>query len=71
MSDIKLKFANRVGAWHRWFAWHPDKTYDNRWVWLRFVWRATYQTHDFLYHDSMTKFFILSIEDPRGRQRGE
>jgi len=25
--------------WEDWFAWHPIKTIDGKWLWLRIVWR--------------------------------
>lgn len=25
----------------KWFAWHPIKTEDNQWIWLKEVWRTT------------------------------
>lgn len=33
-------FADPIDAWKTWFAWHPVKTANAGWVWLRQVyWR--------------------------------
>lgn len=37
-------FGSQIGPWFRWFAWHPVKTADRGWRWLRPVWRCRYQT---------------------------
>jgi hypothetical protein len=31
--------AHRSWRWLRWFAWHPVKTFDAGWIWLRPYWR--------------------------------
>lgn len=29
----------RLGKWHRWFAWHPIKIGESEGLWLETVWR--------------------------------
>lgn len=68
---VALKFANRVGVWHRKFCWLPTRTVDNRWFWLTNLWRACYQTHDYLYHGGMEKFFVYTRENPTKGENDE
>lgn len=35
----------RLTQWHRWFAWHPVKTLEGKWTWLRTVWRIALCLH--------------------------
>ena len=44
----KMMFTSPVGEWHRWFAWKPVRTYDQRLVWLRIVGRRCMQKHQYL-----------------------
>lgn len=37
-------FGDPIGPWFEWFAWHPVKTTDRGWRWLRPVWRRRWQT---------------------------
>lgn len=37
-------FGTPIGPWFRWFAWHPVKTGDRGWRWLRMVHRRRYQS---------------------------
>jgi hypothetical protein len=41
-------FGNPVGPWHDHFAWWPLHTYDDRFVWLRWVRRRRIQLHHYL-----------------------
>jgi hypothetical protein len=49
-------FGFPVGPWFKWFAWHPTKTTDRGWRWLRPVWRRRYQTHSYLRGPTMHWF---------------
>jgi len=49
MSEVgEPQFGRLVGEWHRWFAWYPVKTFDQRSVWFRFVWRRSVYKHQYL-----------------------
>lgn len=64
MSEhVCLRFADRVGPWHKFFAWKPVTTYDQRKVWLRRAWRACYQKHHYLIGGA-DFWFVYSIEPP-------
>jgi hypothetical protein len=48
MSDPIPLFGAPCGPWHWKFAWLPIRTYDARFVWLRWVARRTIQKHHYL-----------------------
>lgn len=48
MSDPLPEFGLPVGPWHRWFAWRPVLTYDQRLVWFRSLSRRCIQKHNYL-----------------------
>lgn len=50
MNNPIPMFGDPVGPWHKWFAWKPVKTYDQRFVWLRTVERRCIQKHEYLPH---------------------
>jgi hypothetical protein len=50
--DPRPRFGEPIGSWHRWFAWRPVKTYDQRRAWFRFVARRCIQKHEWLYGGS-------------------
>lgn len=56
-------FGMPVGPWFRWFAWHPTKTVDRGWRWLRPVWRRRYQTKPHLDGPTMW-WFTAAVADP-------
>ena len=45
--------------WHRWFAWYPVKTTDNKWAWLKDVNRVEKIVKD------IDGFAIIKIEYER------
>lgn len=45
---MERAFMSPVGPWFRWFAWHPVRTDDRGWRWLRPVWRRRMQSHEYL-----------------------
>ena len=47
-DEYALRFAEPVGPWFRWFAWHPVRTVDRGWRWLRVVWRRPVQLLPYL-----------------------
>jgi hypothetical protein len=62
MTDPLPRFGAPCGNWHRWFAWWPVKSFDQRTAWLRFVSRRCIQKHDFL-TGGADFWFQYSIED--------
>ena len=44
-------FGEPIAPWHYWFAWHPIRTWDGRWVWLRKVQRRLIQRHQYIDHE--------------------
>lgn len=46
MSGLHLKplFADPIGPWHPWFAWHPVDTVTHGYVWLKVVERRRIQS---------------------------
>ena len=36
---MRIKPAQNIGQWHRWFAWHPVTLQDRTTVWLEYVQR--------------------------------
>lgn len=45
VADIPIPlFACQVGPWFSWFAWHPVRTDDRGWRWLRPCWRRRKQS---------------------------
>lgn len=48
MSELQPAFGRPVGGWFRWFAWHPVKTVDRGWRWLRFVNRRRIHKYGYL-----------------------
>jgi hypothetical protein len=46
--DPKMMFIDPVGDWHWWFAWHPVRSYDQRFIWLRWCRRRCMQKHQYL-----------------------
>lgn len=47
----------------RWFAWHPVRTDDRGWRWLRAVWRKRYYFPIGL-PDAPDPIWIHSVEKP-------
>ena len=60
-------FGMPVGPWFRWFAWHPTKTTDRGWRWLRPVWRRRYQAKPYLDGPTMW-WFNAAVADPRAKR---
>lgn len=56
-------FGEYTGSWHKWFAWKPVKTYDQRFVWLRMVWRRGVYKHQYL-HGGRDFWFWYSLDAP-------
>lgn len=42
------QFGELIGEWHKVFTWIPVRTYDNRFVWLKYVWRRCVCKHEYL-----------------------
>lgn len=63
-GDPMPRFGFPCGDWHRWFAWKPVRSYDNRLAWLRFISRRCIQKHDYLFGGA-DFWFQYSIEDRR------
>ena len=38
----KVEKKERQKQWHRYFAWRPVRTENERWVWWKRVWRRRY-----------------------------
>lgn len=36
-----------VSDWHKWFAWRPVRTVDNKRVWLKTVYKREFSSHSF------------------------
>lgn len=66
---VYLAFADRIGSWHRWFAWYPVRTYDQRIVWFRIIWRACFQKPAYL-SGLPDMWFVYSIEQPKQPAHG-
>ena len=48
--------------WHSWTAWYPVEV-DNKWVWLRDIWRkGTW------YKDNLFWSYEYSLTDPRQKK---
>lgn len=61
---MERAFMSPVGPWFRWFAWHPVRTDDRGWRWLRPVWRRRMQTHDYLDGPTLTDWqSVVDRED--------
>ena len=43
-------FGEPISPWHWWLAWHPVRTWDHRWVWIRRIQRRLIQKHQYLSH---------------------
>lgn len=39
-----MQFGEPSGPWHGWFAWFPVRTIDDRWTWLRRIYRRRFYT---------------------------
>lgn len=68
MSNGQPAFGNFIGQWHKKFMWLPIKTYDDRIVWLRYVWRRRVLLHDYLPnpYPHLDKWWWHQIEMPEG-----
>lgn len=58
-------FGDFIGEWHKWFAWWPVYTYDNRRVWLRCVWRRCVM-NKYIIDPVQRKWWWYQIEAPNG-----
>jgi len=47
-NEHKYCFASPVSLWHKWFAWFPVRTWDNRLIWLKQVERRMLAKHSHL-----------------------
>lgn len=66
---------HRLFNWHRWFAWHPVRTIDERWAWLRPVWRQpVHFNHDkgdgFFWEHARLDGYGFETDTPAGIRRG-
>ena len=58
------EFGFPIGPWFEWFAWHPVKTTDRGWRWLRPVWRRRWQTKRHLSGPTF-QWFTEQVARPR------
>lgn len=59
MSEPKYRFQERVTPWKSFFAWRPVCLWDGRWTWFRKVYRAVYQTKDYLSGPILTELVYI------------
>jgi hypothetical protein len=65
--EVLMRFAGPmfgipVAPWHRWFAWYPVRTIDGRFAWLRWIWRARYQSKAYLDGPTIEWFVTARVD---------